>query len=337
MQEDADEPSSAINIRGLQDFGRVNVMIEGARQNFQRSGHGANGIFYIEPELIKAVDIVRGPVATIYGSGAVGGVVNFELKDAADLIYPGETWHLGVKGQYNTNDDGTLVSVTGAAQPVAWFDVVGNVVWQRDDDFFDGNGDRVVNTDEDVLSALVKGTLRFDGGHILKVTYLRQDDTYTTGDPGFQRETDTLDNTASAKWQYNPSDNPWIDFTASGYYTDTETDQTRIDLPFPCVPPFCDPTLLGNSRNFRIRDDRHRRLQHIQIFDRPVRTRPDLWRRCLPGPGPDRRPARQRQRVHAERPTSGLWRVRSGPDRLSGLAAGDRRPALRQLRTERRP
>ena len=253
VQEDADEPSSAINIRGLQDFGRVNVMIEGARQNFQRSGHGANGIFYIEPELIKAVDIVRGPVATIYGSGAVGGVVNFELKDAADLIYPGETWHLGVKGQYNTNDDGTLVSVTGAAQPVAWFDVVGNVVWQRDDDFFDGNGDRVVNTDEDVLSALVKGTLRFDGGHILKVTYLRQDNTYTTGDPGFQRETDTLDNTASAKWQYNPSNNPWIDFTASGYYTDTETDQTRIDLPFPCLPPFCDPTVLGNARNFRIR------------------------------------------------------------------------------------
>ena len=41
VQEDADEPSSAINIRGLQDFGRVNVMIEGARQNFQRSGHGA--------------------------------------------------------------------------------------------------------------------------------------------------------------------------------------------------------------------------------------------------------------------------------------------------------
>src|SRR5690554_2393946 len=33
--EGADDPSSAINIRGLQDFGRVNVMVEGARQNFQ--------------------------------------------------------------------------------------------------------------------------------------------------------------------------------------------------------------------------------------------------------------------------------------------------------------
>ena len=38
VQEDSDDPGSSINIRGLQDFGRVNVMIDGARQNFQRSG-----------------------------------------------------------------------------------------------------------------------------------------------------------------------------------------------------------------------------------------------------------------------------------------------------------
>ncbi|MGB3720570.1 MAG: TonB-dependent receptor plug domain-containing protein, partial [Hyphomicrobiaceae bacterium] len=34
-QENALDTAQAINIRGLQDFGRVNVMIEGARQNFQ--------------------------------------------------------------------------------------------------------------------------------------------------------------------------------------------------------------------------------------------------------------------------------------------------------------
>ena len=63
VQEDADDPSSVINVRGLQDFGRVNVMIEGARQNFQRSGHGGNGQVYLEPSLIKSADVTRGPVA----------------------------------------------------------------------------------------------------------------------------------------------------------------------------------------------------------------------------------------------------------------------------------
>ena len=40
--ENADDPATAINLRGLQDFGRVAVTIDGARQNFQRSGHNAN-------------------------------------------------------------------------------------------------------------------------------------------------------------------------------------------------------------------------------------------------------------------------------------------------------
>lgn len=98
VQEDADDPSSVINVRGLQDFGRVNVMIEGARQNFQRSGHGGNGQVYLEPSLIKSADVTRGPVATVYGSGAIGGVVNFNLIDPSDFIHEDETWALSEGG-----------------------------------------------------------------------------------------------------------------------------------------------------------------------------------------------------------------------------------------------
>src|SRR5215470_2376768 len=77
FQNRGDSPEQSINIRGLQDFGRVAVLIDGARQNFQRSGHNANGTFFLEPELLAGVDIVRGPVANIYGSGAIGGVASF--------------------------------------------------------------------------------------------------------------------------------------------------------------------------------------------------------------------------------------------------------------------
>ena len=44
-----DDAATVVNIRGLQDFGRVEVTIDGARQNFQRSGHNANGAFYLDP------------------------------------------------------------------------------------------------------------------------------------------------------------------------------------------------------------------------------------------------------------------------------------------------
>jgi glutaredoxin-related protein len=65
FSERGDDPAAAINIRGLQDFGRVAVLVDGARQDFQRSGHFANGQFYIDPEFLGGVDVVRGPVANV--------------------------------------------------------------------------------------------------------------------------------------------------------------------------------------------------------------------------------------------------------------------------------
>src|SRR5690606_2188237 len=78
VQADARRTAASVNIRGLQEFGRVAVIIDGARQNFQRSDHGTQSQFWIDPELIKQVDVIRGPVANTYGSGAIGGVVFFE-------------------------------------------------------------------------------------------------------------------------------------------------------------------------------------------------------------------------------------------------------------------
>ena len=92
LQDRGDEPSTSINIRGLQDFGRVAVVVDGARQNYQRTGHFANGSFFLNPELIGGIDIVRGPTANIYGSGAIGGVASFRTKDIQDVVRPGERW-----------------------------------------------------------------------------------------------------------------------------------------------------------------------------------------------------------------------------------------------------
>ena len=47
-----DDPATSINIRGLQQYGRVAVTLDGARQDYWRVGHGS-GSFYIEPELLK--------------------------------------------------------------------------------------------------------------------------------------------------------------------------------------------------------------------------------------------------------------------------------------------
>ena len=41
-------------------------------------------------EMISGIDIVRGPTANIYGSGAIGGVASFRTKDIEDIVRAGE-------------------------------------------------------------------------------------------------------------------------------------------------------------------------------------------------------------------------------------------------------
>src|SRR5262245_59053103 len=124
FQERGDRPETSINIRGLQDFGRVAVVIDGARQNFQVSGHNANGVFFLDPELLAGLEIVRGPVANIYGSGAIGGVASFRTKDVGDILRPGERWGFQTHGMIGTNLGSGLGSVFGAARPNQNVDVL---------------------------------------------------------------------------------------------------------------------------------------------------------------------------------------------------------------------
>ena len=59
VEASAEEAGMAVNIRGMQDVGRVAVTIDGVRQNFARSGHGANGQFFADPEMLRSVTVTR--------------------------------------------------------------------------------------------------------------------------------------------------------------------------------------------------------------------------------------------------------------------------------------
>ena len=154
VQSDAKRAGGSVNIRGLQDFGRVAVIVDGARQDFQRSGHGTQSMFWIDPELMQEVDVQRGPTANTYGSGAIGGVVVFETKDAIDFLRPGETWAASTTGQYESNGNGWTTSATGAYRFNDAVDVLGNFVWRDYGNYDDGDGNEVSGTSFDVLSGL---------------------------------------------------------------------------------------------------------------------------------------------------------------------------------------
>ncbi|NJO24012.1 MAG: TonB-dependent receptor plug domain-containing protein, partial [Sphingomonadales bacterium] len=85
-RENPQNPGVAVNIRGLEGSGRVNMMIDGVRQNFRFTGHEAQGFAYVDPALLAGVDIARGAVSTVGGAGALVGTANLRTLDVDDIV-----------------------------------------------------------------------------------------------------------------------------------------------------------------------------------------------------------------------------------------------------------
>ncbi|WP_027061548.1 TonB-dependent hemoglobin/transferrin/lactoferrin family receptor [Mesorhizobium loti] len=228
-QADARRVSTSINIRGLQDFGRVAVIVDGARQDYQRSDHGTQSTFYIDPELIKSVDVIRGPVANTYGSGAIGGVVFFDTKDAADFLKPEETWGASVTGRYESNGKGWTTSATGAYRVDENWDVLGNIVYRNYDDYKDGGGNTVKGTGFDVLSGMLKTSIRPTENSELKLGWVGSSDGWSEISGGIPvNDVDLKSNTFTARYNITDEDKSWLDLHINTSYNKTNLDLTTL-------------------------------------------------------------------------------------------------------------
>ena len=100
-----------VNIRGLGD-NQVLQLVDGVRQNFI-SGHRPT--YFLDPELIKSVEVVKGPSSALWGSGALGGVISQNTIHAADLL---GTKDFGgfIKQGYHSNSDKWLTTTALAGR-----------------------------------------------------------------------------------------------------------------------------------------------------------------------------------------------------------------------------
>lgn len=229
-QVNADDPGQAINIRGLQDFGRVNVTVDGARQNFQKSGHNANGQFYLDPEFLSRVDITRGPSATVFGSGAIGGVAAFTTRDVNDVLDAGETAAIEQKTGVGTNGIGWVSSTSAALRAGKNVDIYGQFVGRDTNIYEDGGGDPIVNSAYDDYGGLAKLAVRpIDGGEVTASALVQK---YNfAGGLGIAteplRESDLKAETYTLGYTFARPDTPLVDFSSKVYYTSTDQEQNQ--------------------------------------------------------------------------------------------------------------
>jgi hemoglobin/transferrin/lactoferrin receptor protein len=229
--QNANTSQTQINIRGLQDFGRVAVIVDGARQNFNQLGHAGAGGFFVEPGLIADVDVVRGPVSNIYGSGAIGGVVTMRTKDADDIIAPGQSWGVEATGEAAGNGFMGYGSVLGAAKVGQNVDLFIGGTYRDADNYHDGNGDVVPDSGFDTWTGIAKATFRPVEFHEIKLTALNYDTQFTTSadaDAGSVYSTQATNRTVTASWNYENPDDKLFDWRSSVYWNQVDQDQVKV-------------------------------------------------------------------------------------------------------------
>jgi len=98
-----------ISIRGLGGK-RVNIIVDGIRVTDAYRGYGRD---IVDMDLIKRVEILKGPSSALYGSDGLAGAVAYITKDAGDLAGPSNNYY-SVSTQYAEDSDHAKASFLGA-------------------------------------------------------------------------------------------------------------------------------------------------------------------------------------------------------------------------------
>ncbi|MCU1786380.1 TonB-dependent hemoglobin/transferrin/lactoferrin family receptor [Pseudomonas sp. 13B_2.1_Bac1] len=109
--------NSGYNIRGI-DGDRILTQVDGVEvpDNFFNGPYAKTRRNYVDPEIVKRVEILRGPASALYGSSAIGGAVSYFTLDPDDIIKPGQDVGARLKTGYSSADDSWLTSGTVAGR-----------------------------------------------------------------------------------------------------------------------------------------------------------------------------------------------------------------------------
>ncbi|GLK75511.1 ligand-gated channel [Methylopila jiangsuensis] len=236
---DRQNPGVNVNIRGLQDQGRVNMTIDGARQNFQQAGHGSSAFAFVDPELLSAVEVEKGPTSTAGGAGVIGGVVTFRTLDASDLIVGDKDYGVRLNTTTGTNAFDFNGSAAFGAKVGDGAEVVAAVGRKKLGEYDAGKHGRAVKqtrssgeqpisdyVTQDQWSWLMKAVLPFTDTQKLTLSYVGLSTDFTTGNGQYIDTNDITNHTATADYRWTPGD-PWFDLNVKAYYTRTENTQFR--------------------------------------------------------------------------------------------------------------
>ncbi len=222
--------SQTVNIRGL-GGNKVLQTIDGARLSFE-SGHRPS--YYIDPELLRNVEALRGPASSLWGSGALGGVIAQNTLEPTDLL---EGRNLGgfVRSGFNGNNEQltTTAALAGQADSVNWL-VSG--YYRDSDDVELGNGDTLRDSASEDYGVLSKVNWVVAENHALQLNFRANDvngsvpangTTEPNETSNFLLERDSESMNASLRWDYS-SGSELINSRVLAYWNNIDINESRV-------------------------------------------------------------------------------------------------------------
>ncbi|MBO2562419.1 TonB-dependent hemoglobin/transferrin/lactoferrin family receptor [Shewanella algae] len=220
-----------VEIRGLSGQ-RVLQTIDGARQN---TSTGHRGTFFMDPELLSSVEVVRGPASSLWGSGAIGGVVSQNTKSAREMLDEGQSFGGYLKQGYETNGQRSKSSgaIYGAKGSIDW---LLNGSYSDGDNIKAGNDNTLENSASRSRSGLAKFGWQLDeaqrlqlSGRINEISEAVPSNPATdvsNSVPLVRRE--SKDSNLTLDYSLAPSSNALLDLDAKFYWNKTDYDENRL-------------------------------------------------------------------------------------------------------------
>lgn len=158
---------SEINIRGL-DRNRVVYLIDGVRINTATDLGAQFGL--IDPNDIERVEVLKGPISALYGSGAIGGVANVVTRRADFTDSP--EWRGGLSLSCGTNPRGIGThAFSSYSDERLWFYASGT--FRDRDSYRNADRDRIPNSQFEDWSGRLRLGWKWDEANITEASYLR--------------------------------------------------------------------------------------------------------------------------------------------------------------------
>ena len=221
------------NIRGFRDE-QVVIRLDGARQNFNTAHRGR---FFTDPDIVEQVEVVRSGSSALFGSGAIGGVIEVRTRSALDLLEPGQNYGVRLKTGYETNGEEIFGSGTLYGRYGAFDALLFTAIRELSENLEDGAGEFIV--DSAIDSQNILGKIGFEPTDDIRLElnaqYYEDDGVTPNAADSITANTTLVSRDIGVQsyrlsFDYDPVESDVFDLTALVYYNDNSLEEDRVNV-----------------------------------------------------------------------------------------------------------